>query len=85
MQVGTQFTGSLPANASQSWFTYNWPAEWDTVWTVVPDTVATGSPEVQWDVAVERASDQFITYWITVTNLTANPINFEARFAVLNA
>jgi hypothetical protein len=85
MRVGTQFTGSVPAHASQRWFTFNWPAEWDVVWTVVPDSPQPGAPEIQWDVSVERASAQSITYWINISNLTGNPVTIEARYAVLNA
>jgi hypothetical protein len=32
---------------------------------------------------VERASDQYITYWISITNHTAEQVNIEARYAVL--
>lgn len=85
MHVGTQFTGSVAANSSHRWFTFNWPAAWDVVWTVVPDSPQPGAPEIQWDVSVERASAQFITYWINITNLTGSPVNIEARYAVLNA
>lgn len=84
MRVGTQFTGSVNPNSSHRWFTFNWPAAWDILWTVVSDSPVPGAAQVQWDVAVERASSDFITYWITVTNVTANPVNIEARYAVLN-
>lgn len=85
MQVGTQFTGTVNPNSSDQWFTFNWPAAWDVLWTVVSDSAAPGAAQVQWDVAVERASSDYITYWITVTNVTASAVNFEARYAVLNA
>ena len=35
MVVGVQFTGSVPGSSSRRWFTFNWPANWDVVWTVV--------------------------------------------------
>lgn len=81
--TGVQFTGTVPANQSQRWFTYNWPAWWDTVWTVMPTTVNATSPQVSWSVQVQRASGANITYWITVTNKTSVPINFEARYQTL--
>ncbi len=84
MRVGVQFTGTLQANQSQRWFTYNWPQQWHTVWYVVPTSPDT-KPELQWSVAVERATNDYITYWITISNLTAAPINIETRYAVLNA
>ncbi len=81
--VGVQFTGLLAASATQRWFTFNWPAHWHVVWTVVPTSPRPGGPQISWSVQVERASDKFITYWISVTNLTPEAVNIEARFAVL--
>lgn len=84
MQVGVQFNGSLEPNQSQRWFTFGWPAEWHVVWYVMPTTPIPGNPELDWDVEVERSDAGNITYWLKVTNLTANPVDFEARYAVLN-
>jgi hypothetical protein len=81
--VGVQFTGIVAANATQRWFTHSWPAHWHVVWSVVPTSPRPGGPQISWSVQVERASDQFITYWISITNLTAEPVNIEARYAVL--
>ncbi|MGE3154069.1 MAG: S8 family peptidase [Nitrospiraceae bacterium] len=83
MWVGVQFTGTIPANQTQRWFTFNWPAHWHVVWTVVPTSPRLGAPQIEWKVQVERASDPFITYWISITNLTPVPVTIEARFAVL--
>jgi len=33
---------------------------------------------------VERASASYITYWITITNVTSGAVSIEARYAVLN-
>lgn len=81
--VGTQFTGRLNARQSRRWFTFRWPAHWHVVWTVMPRTARRGGPQVEWKVQVERASDQYITYWITVKNLTNLPVSIEGRYAVL--
>jgi hypothetical protein len=35
-------------------------------------------------VQIERADARFVTYWITVKNLTAQPVNFEGRYAILS-
>jgi hypothetical protein len=43
-----------------------------------------GAPQVGWDVAVERANNNQCTYWITVTNLTPQPLTFEGRYAILS-
>ena len=81
--VGVQFTGTLAANQTKRWFTYNWPAHWHVVWTVVPTSPRPGGPQVQWKVEVERASDPYVTYWISITNLTPVAVDIEARFGVL--
>ena len=84
MWTNTQFTGSLGPGASNRWFTFNWPATWHVVWYVVPTSPRSGAPQVDWDVAVERASATHCTYWITVKNLTNQTVTFEGRYAVLN-
>lgn len=84
MRVGVQFTGDLESNQTRRWFTFNWPEGWHVAWYVMPITPAIGAPELEWDVAVERADPQHVTYWITVKNLTGQRVNFEARYAVLN-
>jgi hypothetical protein len=81
--AGTQFTGTLQPNQTARWFTFNWPAHWHVVWTVIPDAPNATVPQVKWKVQVERASFAFITYWINVTNVTATPVTFEARYNVL--
>jgi hypothetical protein len=81
---GVQWTGNLAGNASQRWFTFNWPATWHIVWTVMPTTPRPGAPQVTWSVQVERASAEFVTYWITVRNLTPDPVTFEGRYCILS-
>jgi hypothetical protein len=82
--LGTQWNGSLAGNQTQRWFTFGWPAVWHMVWTVMPTSVRPGSPQVTWTTGVERASTEYATYWIQVTNLTPDPLTFEGRFAVLS-
>lgn len=81
---GTQFSGSLAANASGRWFTFNWPATWHVVWTVMPTNILPGAPAVTLRTQVERATPEFVTYWLNVTNLTASAVQFEGRFAILS-
>jgi len=83
MTTGVQFTGSLGPNATQKWFTFNWNPANHIIWYVQPTTVKNGAPEIQWSVAVERATATTCTYWITVTNLTNVNITFEGRYAIL--
>jgi hypothetical protein len=81
--LGVQFTGLLGPNQTRRWFTFRWPAHWHVHWTVVPTSPKPGGPQISWDVQVERASDTHITYWISITNHTNEPVNIEARYAIL--
>jgi hypothetical protein len=84
MRTGVQWTGSLAGNQTRSWFTFGWPATSHIVWYMVPTSPQVGAPQIDWDVAVERANATQCTYWITVKNLTANTVTFEGRYAVLS-
>lgn len=84
MYTGVQWTGALGPGATQRWFTWGWPATQHVVWYMMPTSSQMGAPEVDWDVAVERADATNCTYWITVKNLTTNTVNFEGRYAVLS-
>ncbi len=81
--TGVQFRGSVPAGGTTCWFTFNWPAHWHVLWTVVPTSPAPGAPQIRWRVKVERASDAYATYWICITNITNQPVAIEGRYAVL--
>lgn len=81
--TGVQFRGQVAPRATQQWFTFRWPAHWHVLWTVVPTSPRPGSPQIRFRTRVERASDYYATYWISVTNLTDQPVDIEGRFAVL--
>lgn len=83
-QCGRQFTGTLGPRQSRRWFTFNWPATWHVVWTAMPTTVRRGAPQLTWNVQVERANAEFVTYWITVRNLTNSSVNFDGRYCILS-
>jgi len=84
MTVGVQFTGTVPPNQTQRWFTHSWPEQWHVEWNVVPTSPRPGAPQVEWSVEVERATEPLITYWIDVHNLTSDSVNIEARYAIMN-
>ncbi|MBD0278396.1 MAG: hypothetical protein ICV81_10605 [Flavisolibacter sp.] len=84
MTTGTQFTGTLGPNQTNRWFTHSWNAALHVVWYVIPTTPQSGNPQLDWDVAVERANATQCTYWITVKNLTNANVTFEGRYAILN-
>lgn len=80
---GVQWNGTLGANQTARWYTFNWPATWHVIWDVMPTTTGTEA-QLTWSVEVERASAEFVTYWITVQNLTSATVDFEGRFAILS-
>lgn len=81
---GVQWFGSLGPNQSGTWFTWGWGANWHVAWTVMPLTECPGAPQLTWRVEVERASAGECTYWITVSNLSSDPVKFEGRYDVLS-
>jgi hypothetical protein len=80
---GLQFRGRVAPRASQRWFTFNWPEYLHVRWRVVPVTPLPGAAEVTWRTQIERASGAYVTYWITVTNLTAQTVEIEGRYTIL--
>jgi len=81
----TQFTGTLQPRQIIRWFTFNWPALWNVVWTVVPTTRMQGVRQLEWNVQVEKTNNGNLTYWIIVKNLTSSRITVEGRYAILRA
>lgn len=84
MYTGVQWTGTLNGGETKRWFTHSWNAAKHVVWYMMPTTPRVGGPQLDWDVAVERANASHCTYWITVKNLTPAAVTFEGRYAVLN-
>jgi len=84
-RAGVQFVGLIPGSATRAWYTFNWPAAWHVIWTIMPLTTCSGAPQLTWKVQVERASSGNATYWIVVTNLTPNAVRFEGRYDVLKS
>jgi hypothetical protein len=81
---GIQFRGTIGGSTTQTWFTYNWPELWRVVWTVVPTSVGT-APQIHWNVQVQKSPGAALTYFISVTNLTPNPVDVEGRYVILGA
>lgn len=85
MRLGVQFTGTVNGNATGRWFTHSWPQDWRVVWMVVPTApVQNQAAQVEWKVQVERQAANLVKYYIEVKNLSAAPVNFEARYAILD-
>ena len=81
---GTQFSSSVGANATATWFTHSWPAHWFVVWTIVPTSPAIDGPaQLEFTHRVTRQADALLKHFLSVRNLGANSVGFEARFEVL--
>jgi hypothetical protein len=85
MQIGVQWTDTMSPHAVIDYYTWGWPPALDVVWMITPTTPAPGNPQVEWMVAVERSSANAVTYHITVTNISGNPVAIEGRYGILNA
>ena len=81
---GVQWSGRLEGNQTREWRTHSWPATWTVVWTIVPLTSGGGTAQLSWDVRVERADAEYVTYWISVQNFTGSPVEFEGRYSILS-
>ena len=84
MSTGVQWMGTIAAGEMRRWFTYGWAPTKHVVWYMMPTSPMAGAPQLEWEVAVERANQTQCTYWITVRNLTSNQVTFEGRYAVLS-
>ena len=84
MTTGVQFRGTVQANQTHSWYTFNWPVSEYVIWTVVPDSINTTNSEITWTVGVQRASATAVTYWINITNQTSSAVDVEARYAIVS-
>lgn len=85
---GTQFTGTLTPNQTQTWFTHSWPSHWFVVWTAVPTApVVDGAAQLELTVRLsrqaDRAGERLVKYHLTARNLTAGNLTFQARYEVL--
>jgi Glutaminase len=80
---GVQWRGAIAPSQTHTWFTWGWPASWKVLWTVMALTPCPGRPQLSWNVRVERAGTTQCTYWITVTNLTSDPVKLEGRYDVV--
>ena len=81
---GVQWTDTLGPHATIDYYTWEWPASWDVVWTPMVIGPDTGDPRIAWRVEVERSPERyFLTYHIIVTNLTDIPVSIEGRYVVL--
>jgi hypothetical protein len=89
VQVGVQLIDALDAGvgAYDRWRTYNWPARWHIIWTVMPTSASLVEgqvPQINWIVEIERTPNDLVAYWITITNMSQEIVSYELRYAILN-
>ena len=85
MTFGVQFTGSVAAGQTATWFTHSWNAANTVVWTVVPTGPAVdGNAQLEWKVRCTRQAANLLKWFIEIKNVTNVTVQFEARIAILN-
>lgn len=81
---GVQFTATIPANSTRSWFTHSWPFHWFVVWIAVPTSPAVDGPEqIEWKVQITRQTETLLKYFIEIRNMRNYPVTVQARYQVL--
>lgn len=86
MIFGTQFTGNVPAGQTRRWFTHSWNASWNVAWVMVPTNPPVDGPaQIEWKVQNTRQAPNLVKWFIEVKNVTNVPVDFQARYAILNA
>ncbi len=86
MILGKQFTGTVGAGQTRTWFTHSWNAAYNVAWTMVPTApVVDGGAQVEWKVKSTRQAAGLIKWFIEVRNVTNATVTFEARYAILNS
>lgn len=86
MQFGVQFNGNVPGNATRRWSTHRWSEAFNVIWEMVPTNPAGSGPaQLEWKVQNMRQPGSLVTWFIEVKNLTGVPVDFQARYAILNA
>ena len=65
MTFGVQFTGSVTAGQTATWFTHSWNAANTVVWTVVPTGPAVdGNAQLEWKVRCTRQAANLLKWFI---------------------
>lgn len=81
---GTQFSGAVRAHATGRWSSHSWPSHWFVAWHAMPTApAAAGVAQLECKVSTTRQSDQLLTYFFAISNLSDRDVCFETRFDVL--
>jgi hypothetical protein len=78
-QSRTQFTGTLNAGQTRTYFTFNWPTDEIVYWTMHPTTT---DGRVDWTVGIRLVDNGRFIYYLTVTNTGSKTTAFAAKYVV---
>lgn len=86
IRFGVQFSGTVPANSTHTWFVHSVPETQRYLWHVVPTgpTQDIGEPQIEYKVQIERQAPNLLKYYIVITNLTGKNVDVECRYVLLN-
>jgi hypothetical protein len=76
-QSRIQFTGTLSAGQTRTYFTFNWPADEIVYWSMHPTTT---NGRVNWTVDIRLADNGRLIYYLTVTNTGSVTTSFDAKY-----
>jgi hypothetical protein len=82
---GTAIAGEVPPDGEYRLRSPDWPVGAQVLWSVVPTGGPAGAPALTWQVSVAQSQPGYVTYWITVKNLTPVAIPFEGRASAVEA
>lgn len=81
---GAQFTGTVPAGSTRTWFTHSWPSHWFVLWTAVPTApVVDGDRQIELTVRMTRQAERLVKYFLSVQNFGSSTVTFDARYEVV--
>jgi len=75
----TRLIGEAPPGGQYQVCSPDWPIGSHVMWRVVPSGKPVDAPALAWQVSVGQSRSGYVTYWITVKNLTSVSIPFEVR------
>lgn len=75
--IGTQFTATLSAGQTQTWFTWGWDPNYLVFWPIRPTTQ---SGQVRLDSVSMQHTNVGITYNLTITNIGPSTAAFEPKY-----
>jgi hypothetical protein len=78
-QSGTQFTDTLSAGQTRTYFTFNWPTDEIVYWSVHPTTT---NGRVEWIVEIRLADTGQFIYYLTITNTGSVTTSVAAKYVV---